>query len=247
MRHYQIDINCDVGEGVGNEKELMPLISSCNISCGAHAGDESTIRQTIQLAIKNKVKIGAHPSFPDKENFGRKVLNMPPASFKASIQEQLNGFSKILNEEKGELHHIKPHGALYNEIAKNKELAQLFLEAILTYKDYVKLFVPSGSEIAYQAARKGYDLVYEAFADRNYNTDLSLVSRTTKSAVIQDEKKVLEHVLRMVKGGEVKTIENNRVPIRAETFCVHGDTPAALKILMYLEQELPKHQVYIKK
>ena len=133
-----IDINCDVGEGVGNEHLLMPFISSCNIACGGHFGDINSIDKTIQLAIENKVKIGAHPSFPDTENFGRKLMQISDNNFKMSIQNQLDLFSERLSLYDGKLHHVKPHGALYNAIAVDEKLAKLFVKTI---KKLIILFI----------------------------------------------------------------------------------------------------------
>lgn len=247
MKQRTIDINSDVGEGIGNEQQLMPLISSCNIACGGHTGDENTIRNTIRLALQNGVKIGAHPSYPDKENFGRKVIDIPSEKLQQSIQDQLGLFCRILNEEGGSLHHIKPHGALYNQIALDKELAQIFLDSIQEYKDSVYLFVPFSSEIEALAKGKGYKVLYEVFGDRNYNQDLSLVSRKNKNALITEPLNVLKHIKRMAINGLVKTVESKEITIQAETFCIHGDTPSALEILMYLQQELPNHQLKIAK
>ncbi|WP_350286196.1 5-oxoprolinase subunit PxpA [uncultured Croceitalea sp.] len=247
METYPIDINCDLGEGMGNEKDLMPYISSCNIACGGHAGDEATIAQVMQLAKEYQVKVGAHPSYPDKENFGRIAMDITSEALKESIREQLVLFVKVAERTNVKINHIKPHGALYNAIAKEQVLAEVFLEAI---RDYVKksiLYVPFGSIIANLAINQGFQVQYEAFADRNYNRDLSLVSRKKDIAVITDPQEVVAHLLSMVKEGQVNTISGNSVTIKADTFCVHGDTPTALKILAYLSKELPKNQVYIKK
>lgn len=245
MKYKKIDINCDVGEGIGNEEQLMPLISSCNIACGGHAGDAASIRETIRRAIINEVKIGAHPSYPDKENFGREVMDIPTKELQSSIKEQLQLFCSILEKEGGKLHHIKPHGALYNVITKDKALANVFLEAISVYKKRCYLYVPFASKIEELAKVAGFKIKNEVFADRRYNDDLSLVSRKKKNAVIVEPEIVLHHVKRMALNGLIKTISNSEIPIKSETFCVHGDTPSALKILMYLQQELLKYQLKI--
>ncbi|NKI32456.1 5-oxoprolinase subunit PxpA [Croceivirga thetidis] len=240
-----IDINCDVGEGVGNEEQLLPLISSCNIACGGHAGDEKIIRNTIGLAISNGVKIGAHPSYPDKENFGRKVLDISSKDLVESIKNQMNLFSSLLQKERGSLHHIKAHGALYNQIAKDDILAGVFLQAIDSYKSNCRLYVPFNSKVAKLAKKLNFTIVYEAFGDRNYNADLSLVSRTNENALIQEPKLVLEHIKRMVIKGVVRTVGGVDKPIISETYCIHGDTPSAFKILTYLQRELPNYKLKI--
>ena len=242
----QIDLNCDVGEGLENENELMPFISSCSIACGGHAGDPQTIDRVIRLALENKVKIGAHPSYPDRENFGRKSLEMDVHDFKGSISSQISLFSEILQKNGGTLNHIKPHGALYNDLAKNKELSLSFLKAIEPYRKSVKLYVPYRSVIAEEAQGLGWELIFEAFGDRNYNDDLSLVSRKETNALIREPEMVLVHLLNIIQKGKVKTVSGGLQPIKAETFCLHGDTPEVLKILMYLSHELPKRDVQVK-
>jgi len=182
----RLNINCDVGEGVNNEMTLMPYIQSCNIACGGHAGNKKLMEKVVKLALKHEVNIGAHPSYPDIENFGRKTMIIDPSELAKTIQKQINLLNKIVIEQGGSLSHIKPHGALYNDVSKNKDLALHFLNAILPYKNSVKLFVPFNSEIEICALENGFSIVYEAFADRNYNDDLSLVARNEKEAVITD-------------------------------------------------------------
>ena len=170
-----IDINCDLGEGLHNEHIIMPLISSCNISCGAHAGSIEIIDKVIQLAVQHKVKIGAHPSFPDRQNFGRKVLNISNSELQKSLEDQLTIFKDRVLLQDVTIHHVKPHGALYNLIAVNREKASVVIAAIQHVFEAVKLYVPYQSSIEEVAIQNGLEIVYEAFADRRYNEDLSLV------------------------------------------------------------------------
>lgn len=242
-----IDINCDVGEGVGNEKDLIPLISSCNIACGGHAGDIDSMRTVALLAHQHKVRVGAHPSYPDKENFGRVSMDISSDELIHSIQEQLEIFTSLLKKEKISLHHIKAHGALYNDIAKNDVLAKTFLTSIEKYKECVFIYVPYGSAIEQEAISQGFKIKYEAFGDRNYNSDLSLVSRNTINALLEDPKMVLQHILHMTMKNQVRTVNDGLMKIKADTYCIHGDTPSALQILMYLSHELPMHNLQIKK
>ena len=242
-----IDINCDVGEGVGNEQEIFPFISSCNIACGGHAGDEDTMLYLIRLAREKSVKIGAHPSYPDRDHFGRISLDLDEDELICSIREQLDLFNSLLRLVNAQLHHIKPHGALYNDLAKNLDLSKVFIRAIEPYIKNVKLYVPYGSVISSEAEKNNIDIVYECFADRNYNEDLSLVSRSHPRAMITDPDQVLNHVVQMAREGKVTTVTGSLVPIIGETFCVHGDTPSALQILMYLAEELPKERIEIAK
>jgi len=242
-----IDLNCDVGEGVGNEKYLFPYISSCNIACGGHAGDSSSMQQIAGLAKKYNVKVGAHPSYPDKENFGRASMDITSDALIESIQDQIASLASILEEQNIPLHHIKAHGALYNEIAAEVALAACFLEAIGAYKDTVSLYVPPVSEIEKIAVGRGFSIRYEVFGDRNYNDDLSLVSRKHPDALIQSPEAVLQHIVQMAKTQKVKTLTAKSVKILAETFCIHSDTPSAIEIVMYLSRQLPNHNIQIEK
>ena len=247
MKSIYIDINCDVGEGIGNEADLLPLISSCNIACGGHAGDDRSMAQVVKLAKKYGVHIGAHPSYPDKENFGRFSMDIGSTELTNSIRTQMHALKTILRKEQVSLHHIKPHGALYNDLAKNEALADLFLKAIASDRESVVLYAPLGSVIAKKAIKQDFKVKLEAFADRSYNQDLSLVSRKLPNAVLNDPKIVLDHLVKMVHENKVVTIDGRESHIEAQTYCLHGDTPNALQILMYLSEELPKKHIYIQK
>ena len=241
----RIDINCDVGEGLNNEHLLMPYITSCNIACGGHFGDKNTIDETIVLAIQNNVLIGAHPSFPDTENFGRKLINISDAAFKESIQNQLNLFMNRLFFFHVKLHHIKPHGALYNAIAVDENLAILFIDTIKKYAIDAYLYVPYSSVIERVAKENNIKIKHEAFADRNYNDDLSLVSRANENALILDKEQVFQHVHRIIKEGKVKTISGKEVKIKADTFCLHGDTKNAIEIVEYVSKKLKNQKIIV--
>ncbi|MDB0040185.1 5-oxoprolinase subunit PxpA [Polaribacter sp.] len=240
-----IAINCDVGEGVSNEHLLMPYISSCNIACGGHYGDVKTMDNTIAIAIENNVLIGAHPSFPDKENFGRKILKMNPEALQKSIESQLLLFKSRLDLVGAKMNHIKPHGALYNLITVDVATAKIFLKAIDKYAKSVFLYVPYNSVISRLAIEKNIRVVYEVFADRNYNSDLSLVSRNQENALITDAVAVFKHVVHMCQHQEVIAISGEKKPIIADTFCVHGDQEKALSILIYLSEHLKKQGIAI--
>lgn len=241
----KVDINCDVGEGMQNEHLIMPYISSCNIACGGHFGNAATIDATLLLAKKNDVKIGAHPSYPDKENFGRKQLAISNKTLQKSIETQMALFLERLELQNLTLHHIKPHGALYNAIARDKKLAYEFLEMILPYLKNAFLYVPFQSEIAALALSKNIPFKYEVFGDRNYNIDYSLVSRSHKNALIVDEKKVFTHVLKMVVDAQVETLSGKIIPIKADTICIHGDTKNALELVQFLKKSFAKKNIVI--
>ncbi len=247
MDKIYIDINCDVGEGIGNEAELFPHISSCNIACGGHAGDAETMLGVLHLAKENGIKVGAHPSYPDRENFGRLSMTIAPRDLKTSIQEQISLLEDLVTGAGLKLHHIKAHGALYNDIASNAVLAMQYLESIEAYREKAVLYVPPRSVIAKKAGKSGFDCALEAFGDRAYRTDLSLVSRQQQNAVIASPKAVLQRIVSMARDQVVPGIDGELLKIRADTFCIHGDTPNALQILMYLSSELPKYHICIKK
>lgn len=242
-----IDINCDVGEGVGNEAALLPLISSCNIACGGHAGSDANMTEVARLAKKHGVKVGAHPSYPDKENFGRVSMEIPSHILIQSVEAQIASLTWVLEKEKVKMHHIKAHGALYNDSAKDLDLARTYLKPLTKYKKNIFLYVPYNSVIESEALKQNFNIKYEAFADRNYNDDLSLVSRKLPNALIEKPEQVCEHLLKMVKEKQLLTPAGRVVKIKADTFCVHGDTPSALQILMYLTEKLPQHNISIKR
>lgn len=242
---YIVDINCDVGEGTGTENEIMPYISSCSIACGAHAGDEITIFETIKLALSNGVKIGAHPSFPDKENFGRKIMDIAPADLQLSIEGQINLIQRNAQRLGAKLHHVKAHGALYNLSAVNKEMAQIVINAVKTTTEEVFLYVPYNSIIQELAVKNNLKTKVEAFADRNYNTDLSLVSRNRGNAVISDKDILIKHLLKMILDKKVISVNGVEVSINADTFCVHGDNPNVLNLLKFIKKKLNENEIYI--
>ena len=234
----KISINCDVGEGIGNEGEIMSYIQYCNVACGGHAGTDASMREIVLLASKYGVKIGAHPSYPDIENFGRKNLKMDSNDLAKSLTYQVKALEIILDEFGIELHHIKAHGALYNDLVVDEDLCLTYLKAMEPYKENVKLFVPYQSVISKSASSEGFHIVYEGFADRNYNEDLTLVSRKEAQSVITNNLEVLNHVKEMVYQRSVTTPKGIKVHIEADTFCVHSDTVDAVKIIKYLHDNL---------
>lgn len=241
-----IDINCDVGEGIANEHLLMSKISSCNIACGGHFGDKESIDKTLKLAIENNIKIGAHPSFPDTINFGRKIMQISDEDLQNSVQNQMDLFLERLNKLNQKLHHIKPHGALYNLIAVDKTAASFFVKSIIQkYLKDVFLYVPYNSEIEKVALYNNIKIKYEAFADRNYNDDLSLVSRKQRNALLIDPKEVYHHIYKMFYNGKVTTISGIEKDIKVDTFCIHGDNENSLKIVNYLSEEFAKNGIKI--
>jgi UPF0271 protein len=226
-----IHINCDMGEGLGNEHLFMPYISACNIACGGHAGDAETIHRVVSLAKKYGVRIGAHPSYPDRENFGRISIEVSKENLLETIQKQISLIENVCKSLDVEIQHIKPHGALYNDISKEPALVNYFLNAIEPYKKRYKLYVPDKSIVEKEALRRPFNLVYEAFADRNYHDDLTLVSRKEKGAVLTNIDQITQHIQRINNQGKVRTISGKEIPIKADTFCVHSDTENAVEIV----------------
>ncbi|MDG4715406.1 5-oxoprolinase subunit PxpA [Winogradskyella marincola] len=245
MSFKTVDINADVGEGMGNEALLIPYLSSCNIACGGHAGDVKTMTEVVRLAKNHKVKIGAHPSFPDVLNFGRAVMDISAADLFSSLKSQIRSLQQILHNENAQLHHIKPHGALYNLAAKDEKTARIIIEVVKSIAMPIQLYVPYNSVISKLAEQEKISVTFEAFADRNYEENLSLVSRKKEDAILHENSRILNHILGMIHREKVTAINGVEVPIKASTFCVHGDTKNAFEILDFLIKELPKYNVKI--
>lgn len=241
-----IDVNADVGEGLNNEAQLMPFLSSCNIACGGHAGNESTMASVVELAKQHQVKIGAHPSFPDKENFGRVQMAISHEDLLTSLKAQVNDLIEILKFQGESLHHIKPHGALYNLANTDKAFAEVVILLMKHYDKTAKLYAPYGSVIAKMAEDNGIAIVHEVFADRNYNDDLTLIPRSEPNALIHDGFELSAHVLYMLQHHKVKTINGAEVNIDADTVCIHGDHPQAEQHLKILTSQLNKNGINIK-
>lgn len=247
---FSIDLNCDLGESygsfkVGQDERVIPLITSANIACGYHAGDHNIMSKTVQMAKKYAVAIGAHPSFYDLHGFGRRVMEADPKEVYHLIIYQLgalDGFAKI---HQTKLHHVKPHGALYNLAATNFDIAEAIAEAIYDYNPELILYGLSGSKLIEAAKKRQLKVAEEVFADRTYLADGTLTPRTKQNALITDLEKCLKQVLQMVKERSVTTVDGVVIPIQADTICVHGDSPFALELVEYLHKELPKHNIHI--
>jgi UPF0271 protein len=232
-----LNINCDLGEGLNNEHIIMPLIDSCNIACGGHAGDSGSMIECVEISIKNNVKIGAHPSYPDKINFGRKKIDISPSELSYSIISQIESLETIADSYDLELNHIKAHGALYNQMIIDAELSNFYLDTIKDFKNKCSLYIPYKSEIEKIALKKGFSIIYEVFGDRNYNDDLSLVSRNNENALITNPESVVNHIKTIKETETVKTINGNYKKIKFDTICIHSDTNNSIEILKKINQE----------
>src|SRR6188768_3641176 len=211
------DLNCDMGEGMGNDDAIMPYITSANISCGFHAGNGDTIRYTMALAIKHGVRIGAHPSFHDKENFGRKEMELTQEKLYAIVLEQLIKMDLITKEKGTRLCHVKPHGALYNMAAKDAKIAATIAQVIKDFNEDLVLYGLSNSFLISEAKALGLQTANEVFADRTYQDDGGLTPRSQSNALIKTEEECIQQVLQMVKEGTVTTTSGKTIPIIAET------------------------------
>lgn len=235
-----------MGEGIGNDAEIMPYLSSANISCGYHAGNIETIVETVLLARKNNVAIGAHPSFPDKENFGRTDMLLPIEKIYELVALQVELLLEISRVAEMKLHHVKPHGALYNTAAKDPLIANAIALAVKNANAGLILYGLSGSHLITEAKSIGLSTANEAFADRTYNNDGSLTSRNVPGALIEDPAIAVKQVLKIVKEGRVTTVSGKEIPIVADTICVHGDGNHAVGIIKSIYEELKKENISIR-
>ena len=229
----RIDLNCDLGEGAGHDAELMPLITSANIACGAHAGDEATMRATVELAQRHGVAIGAHPGYVDRASFGRREMALSGAALRELVTSQIATLARF-----APLRHVKPHGALYNLAARDAAVAAAVAGAVRAADASLVLFALAGSELVRAGRAAGLRVAEEVFADRTYQRDGSLAPRTNPGALITDENLAVAQVLRMVREGVVRATDGTDVAIKADTVCVHGDGPQAVALARRLNAEL---------
>ncbi|MDS4032610.1 5-oxoprolinase subunit PxpA [Staphylococcus capitis] len=246
----QIDLNCDLGEAFGNysfggDKDIIPLITSSNIACGFHAGDENVMNETIQLAKENNVGIGAHPGLPDLQGFGRRKMDIKPKEIYNLVVYQLgalNGFCKIHGTR---INHVKPHGALYNMGAKNKEIAQAIAQAVYDFDKSLVLVGLSNTLLISEAEALGLRTASEVFADRRYEDDGQLVSRQESDATITNTDEALQQVLKMVTENKVVSKNGKEIDLQADTICVHGDGAHALDFVTQIRKKLTKEGIDI--
>jgi len=248
----RIDINCDLGESygafkVGNDEKIMPHITSANIACGFHAGDPMTMAQTINLAKKHNVAIGAHPGYPDLLGFGRREMQLTLEEVKNYTIYQVSALQGLARTADVSLQHVKPHGALYNTAAKDEKLSKAMMDAVKALNHDLIIFAPLNSALAKAAVKGGLRVAYEVFADRAYNPDGSLVSRKHPNAIIQEPQRVMERAIKMVKEGTVLAINGEVVNLgEVHTICVHGDTPTAIELAKALKKGLIKVGIEVK-
>jgi 5-oxoprolinase (ATP-hydrolysing) subunit A len=247
-----IDLNSDLGESfgiykIGNDKEVLKYISSANIACGYHAGDHNVMMETIELAKKYNVQIGAHPGLPDLAGFGRREIKVTPREAYSLTLYQIGALSAMTQAQGTKLTHVKPHGALYNMAAKNRFIADAIAQAVADVDYGLVLFGLSGSMLIKAGQEKGLTVAQEVFADRTYQPDGTLTSRLENNAVIYDSKLAVGRMIRMIKEGKVTAADGTDVPIKADTICVHGDEPSALDFVKQLRLALEEEHILLRK
>ena len=220
-----LDLNCDMGENIGNDEEIMPYITSANIACGFHAGDSKSMQSTVRLAKKYNVAVGAHPGWLDLEGFGRREMSLPPDEVEALVLYQIGALYAIAKAQGVELHHVKPHGALYNQAAKDEVLADAVARAVKRFGGDLILFGLAGSSLIRAGIEVGLRVANEGFPDRNYNPNGTLVSRKEAHAIIHSPEEVAKHAVELIQNG----ILFGETRVRVDTLCIHGDNPEAIQ------------------
>jgi UPF0271 protein len=240
-----VDLNADLGEGAGHDDEILALVTSANIACGFHAGDADTMHRSIEAARDRKVAVGAHPSLFDRENFGRKESPVKPDEVFDAVVYQLGVFQAIAEAANVRPNHVKPHGALYNMAVRDHDLANAICRAIAQVDTKLILFAPQNSALARAGETKGLQIAHEVFADRNYLGDGSLVPRSRPDALLHDPEEAAARVVRMLRESKVRSVDGVDVDVRAETICLHGDTPGAVEFARVLGSRLESEGVTI--
>lgn len=222
-----IDLNCDMGEGIGHDAALLFSVTSANIACGAHAGDEAVMRETVRAAVRKGVAIGAHPGYEDRANFGRREMNLSPDHLRAQIEEQLLTLSEIVQNEGGIMTHVKPHGALYNQAALDGGIAETIAETVHDFDPSLYLVGLAGSELIAAGRRAGLRVAREGFADRSYRPDGTLTPRSEPGALITDPEIAARRALKMASSARVLSDDGPEIALEIDTICIHGDSPGA--------------------
>ena len=247
----EININCDLGEtskfcSTENDPLLLGIVNSANVACGYHAGDKPTMKKTVEISKKNGVSIGAHPSFHDPENFGRKRLNLPPKDITKLIIDQINILAEIAEKNSMKVTHVKPHGALNNMACENFDLANVIAKSILEVNKDLIFLVPTGSEMEKAGKKLNMTVAAEIFADRNYEDNGNLVSRSKSNALITDPEVAKNHVVKMVKNQAINCFSGKQIPCEIDSICVHGDGKSAVSTAKKIKDGLLETGVTLK-
>lgn len=230
----KIDLNCDMGENTGNDEAIMAYITSANIACGFHAGDSRTMQETVRLAKKYGVNVGAHPSWPDLQGFGRQEMMFPLDEVESLVLYQIGALYAIAKSENVELHHVKPHGAIYNQAAKDRALANSIAQAVKRFSSDLILIGLAGSGLIEAGIEAGLRVANEGFPDRNYNPDGTLVSRKESNAIIESPEEVAAHARKLIQHG----ILFEGKPVKVDTLCLHGDHPRVVENAKMIRETL---------
>ena len=239
-----IDLNADVGEG-HDDLEIFPFVTSVSIACGAHAGDEATMERSVIEAVRLGVAIGAHPSYPDREGYGRRHIEIARDDLKASLVEQLAMLASVAARHSARLTHVKPHGALYNEASDDEDLARVVVDAIRSFEPAIALMALAGSALVSVASALGSRVIPEGFADRRYRPDGRLAARDIDGAVIDDPIAAAEQAVNLALGRPVEAIDGTPVRLEAATICIHSDTPDAANVARAVRRELERCGVVV--
>lgn len=244
----EIDINCDMGESygnfkIGNDAAIFPYITSTNIACGMHAGDPYHIQKTIDQALQHNVQIGAHPGYPDLNGFGRKVIPMSEEELSSSIKYQVAALKGMVEAEGGTLNYVKPHGALYNEMASNKIEAKTVIEAIKSIDDSLMIMGLAGSHMKTLVENSAMTFIAEAFADRRYEADGKLRSRAKEGALLTNGFEAAQQVISIAQKGSAETLDGQIIQLNAQSFCIHGDNIAAVEILIEIHTQMAENGI----
>ena len=242
----RIDINADLGEGERFDAELLAIVSSCNIACGGHAGDLHSMRSTIEAAIRNDVAIGAHPSYPDPVGFGRRSGFLAGDALYDSLTAQVTALAEIAAQLGATLSHVKPHGALYNDAVRDRQLADIVARVTAETAGAPSLVGMANTELQFAADRYGLDFIAEAFVDRAYEADGTLVSRSEPGAVHAELSVATTQAVGLAERGRVTARNGEVIDVRADTLCIHGDTPGAAEAARAVRDVLESHGVEIR-
>jgi len=247
----EININCDLGEkskfhSTENDPDLLNIVNSANIACGYHAGDDATMNKVVDISIKNDVSIGAHPSFNDPDNFGRKRMNLNSSEVRKLIFDQYEILQRVASKYSENVTHIKPHGALNNMACEDIDLATTIAKAINEISKDMIYLVPTGSKMEIAAKKLNMKIACEIFADRNYEDDGNLVSRSKPNALITDPDKAKTHVLRMVKNQSINCLSGKQIPCEIDSVCIHGDNKSSLATAKSIKENLIDNKLILK-
>ncbi|MCA0970487.1 LamB/YcsF family protein [Halobacillus litoralis] len=247
-----VDLNSDLGESfgaytIGNDEQVLAFISSANIACGFHAGDHNVMMKTVKDAAEKGVSIGAHPGYPDLAGFGRRAMAVSPEEVFNLITYQIGAIKAAAAAQGTTVHHVKPHGALYNTAAKDSHVAEAIADAVKAVDSELVLYGLAGSELVKAGEKAGLKVAQEVFADRTYQQDGSLTPRTEANAMIHDADVAVDRVIRMIQDQKVEAVDGHDITIQADTICVHGDEPEALQFVQKLRERIQQEGIRIER